>query len=166
MFRAFSHEMNIWYHPAGLLCFDSSQVSHHRLCPNRIHSSSIARWGGGSYAYYTWITRLVTAKTLLPYSKLESSALHLGYCNFYFPHIGLVGGLVQRQLNELRRVQQVSYLLLFCRRSPFNSLTVFRAISREVNQNPCVWRVPTQYSRALLLAQAVSSDSYDPTHSR
>ena len=76
---------------------------------------------------------LVIAKSLLLQVQLEPFDLHLGYCNFYFPHIGLVGGLVQRQLNELRRVQQVSYLLLFCQRSTFNSRTVYLLLQKAKN---------------------------------
>ena len=52
------------------------------------------------------------------------------YCKFYFSHTGPVGGLVHRQLNTLRRLQQVSYLLLFCRRTVFNSQ--FILLSKEV----------------------------------
>ena len=70
----------------AVLCFDSSQVSHHRLCPNRIHSSSIARWGGGSYVHYTWILLPVTAKSDTLVIRLAAFVLISGYCDFYFSH--------------------------------------------------------------------------------
>ena len=79
---------------------------------------------------------LVIAKSLLLQVQLEPFDLQLGYCDFYFPHTCRVGGLVQRQLNELRRVQQVSYLLLFCRRSSFNSQTGFLSKDELENRQP------------------------------
>ena len=48
-----------------------------------------------------------------------------------------MGGLVHRQLNTLRRLQQVSYLLLFCRRTVFNSQ--FSYVIRDTNDNPLVF---------------------------
>ena len=38
-----------------------------------------------------------------------------------FPVLGRVGGFVQRQLNAIHRLQQITYLLLFYRRTAFNS---------------------------------------------
>ena len=51
---------------------------------------------------------------------------------FTFPILGRVGGLVHWQLNAVHRLQQVSYLLLFCRWTAFNSQHKFLAIKAFV----------------------------------